>query len=55
MYQHERRALPNVEHTILVTLAGYDIMQGRGLLIRTDASDFAHVLITCLLHDIGRE
>ena len=43
----------NVEHTMLVTLAGCDIMQGRALLMPTDASDFAHVIIACLLHDIG--
>jgi hypothetical protein len=43
----------NVEHTMLVTLAGYDIMTGRALLIRTDANDFAHVIIACLFHDIG--
>ena len=43
----------NVEHTMLVTLAGYDIMQGRALLMPTDASDFAHIIIACLLHDIG--
>jgi len=43
----------NVEHTMLVTLAGYDIMRGRALLIPTDASDFAHVIFACLFHDIG--
>jgi hypothetical protein len=43
----------NVEHTMLVTLAGYDIMKGRALLKPTDASDFAHLLIACLFHDIG--
>src|SRR5215813_901320 len=43
----------NVEHTMLVTLAGYDIMQGRALLKPTDANDFAHVIIACLFHDIG--
>ena len=43
----------NVEHTMLVTLAGYDIMTGRALLMRTDANDFAHVIIACLFHDIG--
>ena len=32
----------NVEHTMLVTLAGYDIMKGRALLKATDAGDFAH-------------
>src|SRR3974377_353183 len=43
----------NVEHTMLVTLAGYDIMTGRALLMRADANDFAHVIIACLFHDIG--
>jgi hypothetical protein len=43
----------NVEHTMLVTVAGYDIMTGRALLTRTDASDFAHLIIACLFHDIG--
>lgn len=43
----------NVEHTMLVTLVGYDIMKGRALLIPTDPSDFAHVIMACLCHDIG--
>jgi hypothetical protein len=43
----------NVEHTMLVTLAGYDIMRGRLLLLPTEASDFAHVIFACLFHDIG--
>ena len=43
----------NVEHTMLVTLAGYDIMRGRALLVPTDASDFAHLIFACLFHDIG--
>jgi hypothetical protein len=43
----------NVEHTMLVTLAGYDILKGRRLLKETNASDFAHVLVACLFHDIG--
>ena len=42
-----------VEHTMLVTLAGYDIMRGRALLKPTDASDFAHLILACLFHDIG--
>ena len=42
-----------VEHTMLVTLAGYDIMRGRTLLRPTDVSDFAHLIIACLFHDIG--
>jgi hypothetical protein len=43
----------NVEHTMLVTLAGYDIMKGRALLKPTDAGDFAHLILACLFHDIG--
>jgi hypothetical protein len=43
----------SVEHTMLVTLAGYDIMRGRALLVPTDVSDFAHLIIACLFHDIG--
>ena len=43
----------NVEHTMLVTLAGYEIMRGRSLLTPTDAGDFAHLIFACLFHDIG--
>jgi len=43
----------NVEHTMLVTVVGYDIMRGRALLTPTCASDFAHLLAACLFHDIG--
>jgi hypothetical protein len=43
----------NVEHTMLVTLAGYDILRGRRLLEETSADDFAHVIVACLFHDIG--
>jgi hypothetical protein len=43
----------NVEHTMLVTLAGYDIMRGRALLMPTSAGDFAHLIFACLFHDIG--
>jgi hypothetical protein len=43
----------NVEHTMLVTMVGYDIMRGRALLTQTCASDFAHLLAACLFHDIG--
>ena len=43
----------NVEHTMLVTLVGYDIMKGRSLLIPTSASDYAHLIVACLFHDIG--
>ncbi len=43
----------NVEHTMLVTLVGYDILRGRRLLVETNASDFAHLVVACLFHDIG--
>src|ERR1700747_211823 len=43
----------NVEHTMLVTLVGYDIMKGRSLLKPTSASDYAHLIVACLFHDIG--
>ena len=43
----------NVEHTMLVTLVGVDILRGRQLLIETSASDFAHLIMACLFHDIG--
>jgi hypothetical protein len=43
----------NVEHTMLVTLVGYDILRGRRLLTETNASDYAHVIAACLFHDIG--
>jgi hypothetical protein len=42
-----------VEHTMLVTLVGYDIMKGRSLLMPTSAEEYAHVIVACLLHDIG--
>ena len=43
----------NVEHTMLVTLVGYDIMKGRSLHTSTSASDYAHLIVACLFHDIG--
>src|ERR1019366_2089308 len=43
----------NVEHTMLVTLAGHDILRGRALHHRVTADDYAHVIVACLAHDIG--
>src|SRR6266478_6804057 len=43
----------NVEHTLLVTLAGHDILRGRQLHNHMTAEDYAHVIIACLTHDIG--
>jgi hypothetical protein len=43
----------NVEHTMLVTLVGHDIMKGRALLTPTFPSDYAHLIVACVMHDIG--
>jgi hypothetical protein len=43
----------NVEHTLLVTLAGHDIMRGRALNTHMTPEDYAHVILACLTHDIG--
>jgi hypothetical protein len=43
----------NVEHTMLVTLVGCHIMNGRSLLRPTSPSDYVHVIAACLFHDIG--
>jgi hypothetical protein len=43
----------NIEHTMLVTLAGVDILRGRALHTQMTADDYAHVIIACLAHDIG--
>jgi len=43
----------NVEHTMLVTLAGHDILIGRALLRPTTVDDYANFILGCLTHDIG--
>ena len=43
----------NVEHTMLVTLAGHEILRGRSLHAHLSADDYAHVIMACLAHDIG--
>ena len=43
----------NVEHTMLVTMAGHDILRGRALHNHMPAEDYAHIIIACLTHDIG--
>ena len=43
----------DVEHTLLVTLAGHDIMWGRSLHSHVSADEYAHFIIACLMHDIG--
>ena len=43
----------NLEHTVLVTLAGRDIVRGRLLCERIEVADYVHLIVACLLHDIG--
>jgi hypothetical protein len=43
----------DVEHTMLVTLAGHDILRGRALHTHMPPDDYAHLIIACLVHDIG--
>lgn len=43
----------NIEHTLLVTLAGHDILRGRALHTHLSPEDYAHVILACLTHDIG--
>ena len=43
----------NVEHTMLVTLAGHDIFKGRALLTASTPDDYSHFIVGCLSHDIG--
>ena len=43
----------NVEHTLLVALVGRDILRGRMLSERIEPDDYAHLIVACLLHDIG--
>src|SRR5919206_1505760 len=43
----------NIEHTLLVTLVGLDILRGRMLTERIEPDDYDHLIVACLLHDIG--
>jgi hypothetical protein len=43
----------DIEHSMLVTLAGHDIITGRSLLRPTTAGDYANFIVACLTHDIG--
>src|SRR6516225_9804070 len=43
----------NVEHTMLVTLAGHEIFKGRMLLKPSTPADYANFIVACLTHDIG--
>jgi hypothetical protein len=41
------------EHTMLVTIVGRDILRGRTLSNRIEPDDYVHLIVACLLHDIG--
>jgi hypothetical protein len=43
----------NVEHTMLVTLAGHEIFKGRALLRNSTPADYCNFIVACLTHDIG--
>jgi hypothetical protein len=43
----------NLEHTLLVAVVGIEILRGMRLSRRLDPEEYAHMLIACLLHDIG--
>jgi hypothetical protein len=43
----------NYEHTWLVTMVGRDILQGLTMSRRIEPSDYTHLIIACLFHDIG--
>jgi len=43
----------NIEHSLLVSLAGHDILMGRSMLRPTTATDYANFILACLVHDIG--
>ena len=41
------------EHTMLVTAVGRDILRGRTLAHGIEPEDYVHLIVACLLHDIG--
>ena len=43
----------NVEHTMLITLAGHDIFKGRALLGHSTPIEYSNFIVACLAHDIG--
>lgn len=43
----------NFEHTLQVTMVGRDILQGMTLSQRIEPADYGHLIVACLLHDIG--
>jgi hypothetical protein len=43
----------NYEHTLQVTMVGRDILQGMIVSRRIEPADYSHLIVACLLHDIG--
>ncbi len=43
----------DVEHTMLITLAGHDIFKGRALLTAATPAEYSNFIVACLAHDIG--
>ena len=43
----------NFEHTLQVTMVGRDILKGMTLSKRIEPADYSHLIVACLLHDIG--
>ena len=43
----------NYEHTLQVTMVGRDILAGMTLSQRIEPTDYSHLIVACLLHDIG--
>ncbi len=43
----------NYEHTWLVTMVGRDILHGLTMSRRIEPSDYTHLIVACLFHDIG--
>ena len=43
----------NYEHTLQVTMVGRDILEGMTLSHRVEPADYSHLIVACLLHDIG--
>jgi hypothetical protein len=43
----------NYEHTLQVTMVGRDILQGLMISQRIEPEDYSHLIVACLLHDIG--
>lgn len=43
----------DIEHSMLVTLVGHDILMGRALMRPTTPRDYCNFILACLTHDIG--